>query len=374
MFEQHPVPQQISSYQFRLVGDMTLKQFFQIAAGAIVALIIYGLPFPGFIKWPLIVIAALSGAAFAFLPIQDRPLEQWLYAFFRSIYSPTYFVWLHQTPKQYFKVDPTETQQKQPTDMEEHMNDLKNGAIEPGQPGYVPAFIDPHSAVADEVIQETQQISQQPAADQISQQQAPVQQNTQQKQTISVDPSLQQSINDVLQSNMTENKPMQTQPQSVEQKEVTVPQQESVSTERKGLTGDENTTLGAQAATEQNVYMSDQVSQVMQPQVQQTQVTQHAQFSPDAAPPLPPDQPNIIKGQVMDSEGHIIDGAILEIKDADGRPVRALRSNKAGHFQIVTSLANGNYTITIEKDGFDFTPIDIEAIGELIQPIAIRAN
>jgi hypothetical protein len=39
--EQHPIPQQISAYHFRLVGDMTLKQFFEVAGGAIIALIIY---------------------------------------------------------------------------------------------------------------------------------------------------------------------------------------------------------------------------------------------------------------------------------------------------------------------------------------------
>src|SRR3989344_3593531 len=98
MFEQHPVPQQISSYQFRLVGDMTLKQFFQLAAGAVIALIIYSLPLPGIVRWPLVAISAVSGAAFAFLPLQDRPLEQWLAAFFRAIYSPTLFVWKKEEP------------------------------------------------------------------------------------------------------------------------------------------------------------------------------------------------------------------------------------------------------------------------------------
>src|SRR3989344_8952348 len=106
MFEQHPVPQQISSYQFRLVGDMTLKQFFQLAAGAVVGLIIYSLPLPGFFKWPLIAVVVIGGAAFAFLPIQDRPLEQWLVAFFRSIYAPTIFVWKKSAgPDSYFAVD-----------------------------------------------------------------------------------------------------------------------------------------------------------------------------------------------------------------------------------------------------------------------------
>src|SRR5512136_725865 len=77
--EQHPIPQQIASYQFKLVGDMTLKQFTQLAGGALI-----------------------------FLPIQDRPLSTWIFAFLRSIYSPTYFVWNKaKKPIDYFAPEET---------------------------------------------------------------------------------------------------------------------------------------------------------------------------------------------------------------------------------------------------------------------------
>ena len=64
----------------------------------------------------------------------------------------------------------------------------------------------------------------------------------------------------------------------------------------------------------------------------------------------------------------------MEIKDANGRPVRALKSNKAGHFIIVTPLANGKYEISTEKDGFTFEPISFETKGEIIPAIAIRGT
>ena len=38
--EQHPIPQQISSYEFKLIGDMTLKQFLKAAIGIILAIAI----------------------------------------------------------------------------------------------------------------------------------------------------------------------------------------------------------------------------------------------------------------------------------------------------------------------------------------------
>ena len=76
----------------------------------------------------------------------------------------------------------------------------------------------------------------------------------------------------------------------------------------------------------------------------------------------------------MDQDRKIVEGVILEIKDSSSRPVRALKSNKAGHFIIVTPLSNGKYEITIEKDGFMFEPVSFEAKGEMIPPIAIRGT
>src|SRR3989344_4455433 len=93
MEAEHPIPQQISSYQFRLVGDMTIKQFFQLAAGALISLLFYSSNLPAFLKWPFIAFFSLAGAAFAFLPLEERPLDQWVVSFFRSIYSPTIFHW-----------------------------------------------------------------------------------------------------------------------------------------------------------------------------------------------------------------------------------------------------------------------------------------
>ena len=76
----------------------------------------------------------------------------------------------------------------------------------------------------------------------------------------------------------------------------------------------------------------------------------------------------------MDSASKIVDGAILEIKDSMGRPVRALKTNKAGHFLIVTPLTNGEYTINIEKESLEFESLKIKAEGAIIPPIAIKSK
>lgn len=103
--EQHPIPQQITSYEFKLVGDMTLKQFGKAAGGIIIALIINSSKLVFFVKWPLIFIFATGGLALAFVPFQDRPLETWLMAFIKSIYSPTIYTYKKDIPENWLEID-----------------------------------------------------------------------------------------------------------------------------------------------------------------------------------------------------------------------------------------------------------------------------
>lgn len=94
--QQHPIPQQISSYEFRLVGDMTLKQFAKLALGLILAFLIFKSGLPIYFRLPLSFSVGLLGVASAFLPIHDRPFEVWVINFFKRVYSPTIFIWKKQ--------------------------------------------------------------------------------------------------------------------------------------------------------------------------------------------------------------------------------------------------------------------------------------
>ena len=69
-----------------------------------------------------------------------------------------------------------------------------------------------------------------------------------------------------------------------------------------------------------------------------------------------PDYPNLLTGQVLDSAGSYLEGVILELSDAAGVPVRALRSNKLGQFMTATPLPQGTYTLIAEKEGLQFSP------------------
>ena len=97
--DQHPVPQDITGFQFKLVGDMTLKQFGYLAAGAVIAWVFYITNWNPIVKMPLAFFSFTFGIALAFLPIQERPLETWIVNFIKSVYRPTQFIWKKATTK-----------------------------------------------------------------------------------------------------------------------------------------------------------------------------------------------------------------------------------------------------------------------------------
>jgi hypothetical protein len=73
---------------------MTLRQFAFLAGGAVIAYVIYVLPLPNYLKYPLVIFFAGGGAATAFVPINERPLDRWVAAFFRAVFGPTRRVWI----------------------------------------------------------------------------------------------------------------------------------------------------------------------------------------------------------------------------------------------------------------------------------------
>lgn len=265
--QQHPVPQPITSYEFRLVGDMTLKQFGKLAAGIILALIVYAVNPPGFIKWPLIFIFVSLGLALAFLPLNGRSLDAWFIAFFKRIYSPTLYLW--QTRNK----DNTQVEKKR--EIPVSMTAPKIGEQTMTNPTTLP-------------------LAEQPVVKAVTQ---------------------------------PASRPKPVLPY--------IPKPP------------------ANAA-----------GQRPKPKVE-------PRFLTNMAIPAPPSMPNIIVGYVHTPDKKIIDGAIIEIREAQGVPVRALKTNQLGQFQTATPLANNTYEIEIEKEGYFFDIIKVNLTGQKIPPIEI---
>ncbi len=337
MDREHPIPQEVSTYEFRLVGDMTIKQFMQVAAGAIISLILYSSNMAPYVKWPLIIISFLTGVALAFFPIEDRPLSKWIVLFAKAIYSPTIYTWNKNARKyEFFQAENVELPGQSTTN--------------------APLPIPTTNTPAAELLSQDQ-----PTTD----------------DSAGLEKQEQEFLDKVdLQFNSTSNIPIETnnkesadelvnEAKSEDSNKMEVPQNQAVTVEPQS-----KPTSSPVAVYGETTAYGGQVTPMAQ---QDLSKAKSATFSEDASPPSPPTRPNIIVGQVMTSDGKIVDGAILEIKDSGGRSVRALRSNRLGHFMIVTPLANGKYTVTTEKQGYFFDPISFEAKDEIIPPIAIWA-
>ncbi len=314
--DQHPVPQNISSYEFRLVGDMTLKQFLQLAGGAGVGVIIYRLPLPGFLKWPLVIVAAGTGALMAFVPIQGRPFTQWLLAFIKAVYAPTEFFW-----------NPMTTSPLPP--------------IPTPQPSFISPPVSPKPT-------ETPVLAQPLSPAEVA------------AFSTSTLPLSSSSTLNTTQYAKASALPLPSAALAKEGPPQPAPTPPPISSPKP-------TTYNPPPPT--NLGPSPLTPSI------------HITHTPSSTGPTttshlpPPSLPNILTGLVVSSQNQPQEGAILEIvADATGLPVRALRTNTAGTFQIATPLPDGTYSLYTDKDGLSFDPISLTATGQVIQPIIIKAK
>jgi hypothetical protein len=91
--ENHPIPQDVTGFQFKLIGNMTVKQFAYLATGCIFAIILYYAPVFLLLKLFFIPLFAGSGAALAFLPIDGRPLDVMVSQLIKALVSPNQYVY-----------------------------------------------------------------------------------------------------------------------------------------------------------------------------------------------------------------------------------------------------------------------------------------
>lgn len=100
--EQHPIPRQITTFEFKLIGFMTLKQFLYLVVFCPIGYIAANLiPIP-IVNILVGLLIGGIGAAFAFIPIMDRPLDVWLKNMFKRLNSPTQFFYHKKNDPVYF--------------------------------------------------------------------------------------------------------------------------------------------------------------------------------------------------------------------------------------------------------------------------------
>jgi len=332
--KQHPVPQHIASYEFRLIGDMTIRQFGMLASSCIVALIFYASPLPGYFKWPLIIFFVLLGIALAFMPIEERPLHRWLIAFFKAIYSPTQFLWKKQPKKpEVFKAAKPQPKAGRPLD---------------------------ETAPPDQA-QLTQYLQTLPT------EKSPLEQE--EESFLEKITSLFQVTKMPVITTTPPSPPIKPQPEAGRPLDEIPPPREKVAIP-KPQPKVVSKPVPPPVVPKPPKAKPPKIK--IEPKIRKPAV--EAKISPHLPFPQTPQTPNLLVGMVLDPKGKIIEGAIIEIRSSKEIPVRALKTNKLGQFRIVTQLKNDTYEIETEKEGYTFDIIKVDLKGELVSPIEIRAR
>lgn len=393
--EQHPVPQNVTTFQFRLIGDMTLKQFGYLCAGSVLAIISYKLPLPFFFTWPLTTAFALLGVGFAFVPIEERPMDVWVFSFFKSIYSPTQYIWQKgHAPK----VPASRVAPAQPTKTLAPQSQPAQQPATPNLPSvahiYAPQVISTHKpkTFLDQIInfftlpaKTTTQVSPlrpSPAASPIVKsvtgvrppEAAPVVLTTAPVATPINDHKIQE-----LESAISMLRAQLSNQNIASDRVLELQKQLTDVLKDKTRTDDELVSLKRQinTASLENAANPPVPSISKQPNSEPT-VKPFSSIDAGVRAGIPrfTNVPNVITGIVQDDTGAFLPAILITVTNADGIPMRALKTNKLGQLAASTPLPNGVYVIEVEdpRERFIFDRIQVTLNGSVVPALEIKAK
>lgn len=394
--DNHPIPQDITGFQFRLIGNMTVKQFIYLAAGTIVAwLFFFVLPLPVFIKWPVAIISIGLGGGIAFIPIDGRPMDQMFINLIKAILAPTQYVYdrtggiISPLPVRNAPQTPTIQTQVQSQQTQEPAVSLMDTPVAPAiQAQQMP----PQQIVpqpADDVPPQTHQPSEPPiiapdttAGSSLGWQ---IEEDKDKKEYV-------KENNELVKNEIA----LETEVDDLKKKLDEVKTENSLNLESNdsnqiGQKVDElnkmlEQTLAQKAELEKELALikANAAPAAAQPQAftpatatiapQTVNVRQVPKPLEKAVGVIAASQdPNVIIGIVKDPRGNPLQNILVEVKDPEDNPVRAFKTNALGKFASATPLSNGKYIITFEdtKGQNKFDPVQIEATGNILMPLEV---
>lgn len=508
--EQHPVPQHIASFEFKLFGNLTIRQFVTLAIPMSMALLLYFSTLTDVVRIPLSIAIALFAFFAALVPIQGRPLDRWIVAFIKAILAPTQRVWVKETKIPEFliivttpppiKERPNEAiitlsreklhdylrslpmQNLSPLDVKEQVA-LERLAFEPGAKGKHEGRLPPAIAWAPvpttPVIQPTAgqeyEFGLQQALPQAQIAQTPISQIAPHAKPFAL-PGLEKKLRTKktekepveLVSYLTEGKPLETEiptrhlaseinysqefviPLRTPDNQLTLVPAVGSTRVRKlhfgpplgfdisklPIRGERRFEISEEL--KKRFHFEDEIPEGQPPPVVlpierpkpavQAQPSVQKQPKPEVGPQLkkarlvlkpniitaPQDvafktqkketqdsristrgqklkvgvptqlsraqmlpltnKPNVLSGLITTKDGTPLEGAIFIVRDVNGIPVRALKTNKLGQLLSATSLANGQYQVEIEANSAKFDPFTINLNGQVVAPLEIKAK
>lgn len=439
--DNHPIPQDVTGFQFKLIGNMTVKQFGYLAAGGVMAVIFYYIPIFIFIKIIFVPFFILTGVAFAFFPIEGRPLDMMVTHFIKALLSPNQYLYSkvgaklaistlphqrtireiqqqHPTKTQTAKIAPNPLERKEQLSTylshlpkhqvtkfdekeESYMRSLFSLSLPP-TPRELQQIQTPVLPIVPE-YELTQGPSRVITAEILEDRTAPVSYSsdspgesasfTPQAETHDADEKLTEKVleekTDDLEKELAAAKEKEQQARSREEADVNHKKvldlssqlQDAVAAKQK--LEEELLQLKKEMAKKDTPQVVDP-QELKQPQYKKSQTALESQFvhkipknlARAKGIPIIPDSPNVIAGVVKDPRNNQLANILVEIKDKEGSPIRAFKTNQFGQFASATPLANGEYTIELEdlQGKHKFDQIELIANGDVLLPLEILSH
>ncbi len=402
--DQHPIPQNVTGFQFKLIGAMTVKQFGYVAVGVIGAFIVYSLPIKGvvglFLKATLIPLFGASGVIIAFLPIDGRPVDVMAGNFLKALFSPNQYVYRKNSNKFSFSsIAPQKTIRTRGANTtnanpQQQISNYKGLALQKilitnaaksnhnPQDAREAAFLKSISTAA--VPTSTPSITHKPSnpsPTSMSPKPAPpttptppVQQNVAPQVLQQKEDALKKQLEFAKKDESTQHDPKELL--AIHQKTLELEKQVQDIHAQKKMLEDEIIKLKSQLLSQKAP--APVITQVVkQPEAEITKTSGHVRSVPKELNKkmglLVSDTPNVVSGMVKDARENVLPNILVEIKDKENNPVRAFKTNSLGNFASATPLSSGTYTITLEdpKKLHTFDEIKITADGQIMLPIEI---
>ncbi len=390
--DNHPIPQDVTGFQFRLIGNMTVKQFAYLAAGTVVAAIFYYAPLPVLVKLIFIPLFAGLGTALAFLPVEGRPLDVMVSYFFKDLVSPTQYLYhktggrlpisvvqIHSTNKQKDEreLEKKEHEEKAKQRAKQLSRFLKDSSaqhrskLDQKEELYLQAVFDPTARTGILTVEEEDQKSLPPLAPEeamrVKAAQSPEDMEHQlEKEAEAIKRELAKAREEEQKREQT-NQPVEVAHEHVEELSA---QLVEIQEQKKQL---EQELLKLKEQLEKHAPKKS-ASEPVQPLKPSDNVRSiPAAKAQSLGLPALPDVPNIVIGIIKDPRGNVLPNILVDIKDPEGNPVRAFKTNALGQFASATPLPKGTYTLEFEdtRGKHSFETVSIEAKDEIMSPLEI---
>lgn len=392
--ENHPIPQDVTGFKFKLIGSMTIKQFLYLLGFGILTTVTFVLQVNIFVKVPLMLLFSLIGIALAFIPIDGRPMDVMLTNFARAIPSENRYIYrkrgVNLVAYELFKIvlKPQAPSTSRPNEVKKSSQDekraillsrLRNSTFRPDESELrffknIKAFFEEGGISV--TVQKIPDKIQEQAPEKVP---MPIINADEENRRIVSPQKFTPPKSDIekLQRELDEAKQMQ---------EKRVGDQENLAAKIKELEEELAKSLQekdvlAKKIVEYEVGESKKEEKIFKPsQGEEKQETQNVKYvapssTLNAGFPTLPDVPNIVMGIIMDARGKTLPSILVEVVDGNNTPVRAFKTNALGQFASATPLSNGTYKIYFDdpQKQHEFEIIEITLAGEIFNPLEITS-